>query len=123
MVGNASVAFILSDVFLYQPPEKFDFITIGEVLEHLENPSALLQRAADLLKENGTLFITTPANAPTIDHIYLFRNAEDIRRLIRDAGLTVETEFLRYAEDVDVEIAEKYKITLLYGACLKKRPK
>lgn len=122
LVDNPRVEFVLADVFDYQPQHRFDFITIGEVLEHLEDPGALLRCAAQLLNDNGTLFITTPANAPTIDHIYLFRNADDIRRLLREAGFEIVSEFSRYAEEVAKEVAEQYQITLHYGACLKKLP-
>ena len=120
LVSSSRVEFILSDIFEYHPVAKFDFITMGEVLEHVEDPAALLRRVSDLLAENGTLFITTPTNAPTIDHIYLFRNAAEIRRLIRDSGLTITSEFSRYAENVSPEFAEAHKITLHYGASLKK---
>ena len=121
LVANPGVNYILCDVFKYQPEKQFDFITIGEVLEHLEDPQALLRHAARLLTDTGTLFITTPANAPAIDHIYLFHNADDIRNLINDSGFTIVSEFVRYAEDVSREVAEKHKVALHYGATLKKK--
>lgn len=119
-VENERVKFVHADVFKYQPETKFDFITMGEVLEHMEDPAALLRCAARLLTDDGTLFITTPANAATIDHIYLFRNADDIRKLVHDSNFKVVSEFYRYAEDVPPEVAERFKVTLHYGACLKK---
>jgi 2-polyprenyl-3-methyl-5-hydroxy-6-metoxy-1,4-benzoquinol methylase len=119
LVRDDNVKFVLTDIFHYMPERKFDFITLGEVLEHMEDPGALLKCVSNLLADGGTLFITTPANAPTIDHIYLFRNEDEIRKLIHDANLSVESEICRYAEDVDKETADKYKITLHYGACLK----
>jgi hypothetical protein len=73
------------------------------------------------LSDDGTLFITTPANAPAIDHIFLFKDENDIRQLIEDAGFKVASEFYRYAEDVDKATADRFKITLHYGACLKKQ--
>ena len=122
LVDDDNVNFVLSDIFQYKPEAKFDFITLGEVLEHMEDPGALLKCVSDLLTDDGTLFITTPANAPTIDHIYLFKNEDDIRKLIRGANLAVTSEFYRYAEDVDKEKADKYQITLHYGASLRKEP-
>jgi 2-polyprenyl-6-hydroxyphenyl methylase/3-demethylubiquinone-9 3-methyltransferase len=38
---------------------KFDIITALEVIEHVPNPTSLLQAASTLLKPNGTLFIST----------------------------------------------------------------
>lgn len=120
LVADNRVQFIQSDIFKYQPVAKFDFITMGEVLEHMEDPQGLLECVAKLLNDGGTLFITTPTNAPAIDHIHLFHSAEEIRQMIQRAGFAVVSEFARYAEDVDEETAERLKITLHYGACLKK---
>ena len=120
LVNNDRVQFIHQNIFKYQPETKFDFITIGEVLEHMEDPGALLRCARNLLADDGTLFITTPANAAAIDHIFLFRNADEIRKLIRDANFSIASEFCRYAEEVTPEVAEKLKVTLHYGACLEK---
>ncbi len=120
LVANEKVHFILQDVFQYHPEKKFDFITMGEVLEHVEDPVALLKALFSLLADDGTLFITTPTNAPAIDHLYLFRNADEIRAVLAAAGFKITAEFQRYAEDVSPEVAEKYQISLLYGACLEK---
>ena len=119
-VNSDKVNFILSDIFKYQPSVKYDFITMGEVLEHVEDPKALLKRLGELLAPKGTIFITTPTNAPTIDHLYLFRNAEEIRELIHQAGFSIEKEIKAYAEDVPEELAEQLKITLIYAAFITK---
>ncbi len=39
---------------------KFDLIWMGHVLEHAENPIAILNKAYNLLDEKGVLFISTP---------------------------------------------------------------
>ncbi|MBI3511391.1 MAG: class I SAM-dependent methyltransferase [Bacteroidetes bacterium] len=120
-VESPSVNFILSDIFKYFPENKFDFITMGEVLEHVEDPVALLKKLHELLADNGRVFVTTPTNAPAIDHIYLFRNAAEIRDVIDKAGFAIEEELCVYAEDVPEEIAEQLKITLMYAAFLRKK--
>lgn len=40
--------------------EHFDLIVMGEVLEHVESPAALLRSAALMLEEDGTLVVTAP---------------------------------------------------------------
>jgi 2-polyprenyl-3-methyl-5-hydroxy-6-metoxy-1,4-benzoquinol methylase len=122
-IKNDKVNYILSDIFDFEPEndEKYDFITLGEVLEHVEKPVALLKKIRSLLKPNGVLFLTTPANAPAIDHIYLFRNAEEIREVIYEGGFNIEKEITKFVEDVSPEMAEKLKITLMYGALLNQK--
>lgn len=117
--NDDKVNFMLQDIYTYDSSTKYEFITMGEVLEHVERPVELLQKLKDLLKKDGRIFITTPANAPAIDHIYLFRNAAEIRDVIEEAGLDIEREFSMFVEDVPLEIAERLKITLMYGALLK----
>ena len=119
-INNDRITYNLKDIFDYTDGGKYDFITLGEVLEHVENPLKLLLKLNDLLSDAGTLFFTTPTNAPAIDHIYLFNNVEEIRVLIRAAGFRIESEMSFLSEDVSAEKAEKYKIAVLYGAFLKK---
>ena len=44
MIANDDVSYIHSDVFEYFPEERYDFITMGEVLEHVEDPVKLLEK-------------------------------------------------------------------------------
>lgn len=121
MINNERVSYILSDVFEFFPEHKYDFITMGEVMEHVEDPVRLLKKLYSLLSDDGKLFITTPTNAPAIDHIYLFKNADDIRKVIEDAGFNIEDEQCIYSEDMPVEKAEKYKISMMYAGVLIKK--
>jgi 2-polyprenyl-3-methyl-5-hydroxy-6-metoxy-1,4-benzoquinol methylase len=119
-VDDRKVCFILGDIYSFEPGKRYDFITMGEVLEHVENPLGLLVRLHDLLSNQGHLFITAPTNAPAIDHIYLFRSVEEIRGVIRAAGLEIVDEISLCAEAVSLEKAERLKLTVIYGAFLKK---
>jgi 2-polyprenyl-3-methyl-5-hydroxy-6-metoxy-1,4-benzoquinol methylase len=121
LVGNNDVNYFLSDIFKVEAEKKYDFITMGEVMEHVEDPVALLSKLGELLKYHGHIFITTPTNAPAIDHIYLFKNAGDIREVISKAGFSVVEEISVYAEKVSKERAEKYKVAMMYAAIIKKK--
>jgi trans-aconitate methyltransferase len=90
------------------------------VLEHVEDPVRLLEKLYELLDENGKVIITTPTNAPAIDHIYLFKNAEDIREVIRKAGFKILEEKCIYSENLPPEMAEKMKISMMYVGVLAK---
>jgi SAM-dependent methyltransferase len=55
----------------------FDTVVLGEVIEHLADPSAMLDRAATLLKPEGRLVLTTPFGYfPHSDHRQEFRTTQ-----------------------------------------------
>lgn len=121
MIGNKNVNFYLKDVFEYFPEKKYNWITMGEVLEHVEDPIKLLQKLHSLLDDKGKAFITTPTNAPAIDHIYLFKNAQDIRDVINAAGFKIDKEECIFSEDLPKELLEKHKISMMYIGVISKK--
>jgi 2-polyprenyl-3-methyl-5-hydroxy-6-metoxy-1,4-benzoquinol methylase len=122
-IESSKVNYVLQDIFSFKSEQKYDFIAMGEILEHVEQPLALLNIANSLLSNNGIIFITVPANAPAIDHIYLFKNDGEIREIINSAGFEVLREIYAFAEDIPQEKAEKFKVPMMYGAFLKKNRK
>jgi SAM-dependent methyltransferase len=113
------IRYHLMNIFDFPSGAQYDWITMGEVIEHVEQPLELLRKVRSLLAPSGRAYITTPANAPTLDHIYLFREEEEIRGMLRDAGFAVEREVLMYSEDLPVEQARARKLALMYGAVVK----
>ncbi len=69
--------------------ESFDAIVMGEVLEHVEQPEYFLLRIAELAKSDSYIFISTCINAPAVDHIYLWRNTDELEEMIRGSGLNI----------------------------------
>ncbi len=88
--------------------EKFDVITLVDVLEHLQHPEALLQRLKPLLLDEGQLLISIPniahssvrlellngrfdyESAGILDATHLkFFTAESVQTLLADAGFAV----------------------------------
>jgi 2-polyprenyl-3-methyl-5-hydroxy-6-metoxy-1,4-benzoquinol methylase len=114
------VRFTESDVAAYQAEKPYDFIAMGEVLEHVESPHSILQALKKLLAKDGSLYVTTCANCPAIDHIYHFHTIEEIRVMIRDCGFTIVEEVVAPSEDKPLEYHEKHKLDILYGALLRK---
>jgi 2-polyprenyl-3-methyl-5-hydroxy-6-metoxy-1,4-benzoquinol methylase len=51
---------VLADVETMQLGQKFDVIVAGEIIEHLSNPGAFLDRAYEHLTTDGRLIVTTP---------------------------------------------------------------
>ena len=69
--------------------QKYDFIVMCEVLEHVEHPSLLLRNLHNCLKQGGHAFVSVPINAPEKDHICLFRSIEEVVNLMEQSGVSV----------------------------------
>jgi len=114
------IRYMLKNILEFDEVRQYDFITLGEVLEHLERPQELLSKVRNLLSPGGHAFISTPANAPMVDHIYLFRNSDEIKSMLNEAGFTVEREVMQYAADLPEKRCITLKIALMFGAIVSK---
>ncbi len=119
IVNNDKVNYYLKNIFDFSDDEKYDFITMGEVLEHVEDPLSLLQKILNLLSKDGVCYITTPINAPMIDHIYLFNNEDEIRDLFKKANFEIIEEHIVISEKITQKQALKYKVPVMYAAFIK----
>lgn len=97
---------------------RFDFITLGEVLEHVEEPSAFMKKARDLLAPKGVVYISTCVNCPAIDHVYHFRSVRQIQDVLLDSGFSIVGEIILPAEDIPQGLWEEQLITINYAAKL-----
>lgn len=118
IAGEKRIKFHLIDIYDFADEPIYDFITIGEVIEHLEQPEDLLSKIKRLLAPGGRVYLTTPANAPMVDHIYLFEDADQIRALLQKCGFKIESEAYQYAVDLPVAHAQRMKIPLMYASFL-----
>lgn len=109
-ITDGSVTFIQADVETPLPfeAETFDFVTMLAVLEHLNNPAAVLGEIQRVLRPNGRLLLTTPTwRAKPILELLAFRlhlidrreiadhkryfNTSELRQLLVDVGFRVKT--------------------------------
>ena len=88
---------LLQDILTDPPARKFQAVLCVEVLEHLEDPVALLKALKALVVAGGTLFVTAALNAAHADHIYLYREPADVLAQVQEAGLHVENLFFANA--------------------------
>ncbi|MEQ1804893.1 MAG: class I SAM-dependent methyltransferase [Burkholderiaceae bacterium] len=80
-----------------QPIVPVPWLVCVEVLEHLEQPVTFLAALRKGLAPGGKAFITAALNAAHADHIYLYRNAEEVWQHLSAAGFTLEQSFLAAA--------------------------
>jgi hypothetical protein len=120
-VKGHKVNYVHEDVMKYFTDEKFDFIIMGEVLEHVEEPLELMKKLHSLGSDNVTAFITVPCNSPMIDHIYLFRNPAEIVALFNKAGWEVALEIVVSSENKKNVMVDDPKVPVKHAAFLKKK--
>jgi 2-polyprenyl-3-methyl-5-hydroxy-6-metoxy-1,4-benzoquinol methylase len=89
------------------PDDAFDSLVLSEVLEHLETPDEALAIVRNLLRPGGIVFINVPVNAPTIDHISLFRTPEEIVQRVQQTGLAIVETLAAPAAGYSEERARK----------------
>lgn len=109
-----------ADIFRYEEGP-YDYIVMGEVLEHVDDPLALLGIIAGKLPAGGHFFVTTCANAPAEDHVYLYDSVGHIRQHLEQSGFTIRSE-IAFAVDGKPEAEwEKGKTEVNYAAFLRKK--
>ena len=118
--ANASCEYVNKDVHDFEG-EQFDYVVMGEVLEHVDDPAALLMKVRSLVADTGHLFITTCANAPAIDHVYLYDSVGAIRSQIDECGFDIASELALASEDIPEEEWEAKKALVNYAALLRKK--
>lgn len=91
---NADYHLSCMDFFELEPKKQYDFIVFGELLEHIDRPELFLNKIKTMLKADGMAYLSTCTNSPAIDHIYLFRNVQEIRNLLNDCGFGIVEELV-----------------------------
>lgn len=84
----------LRDVTVELIEPKTDWLICIEVLEHLENPVDFLRALRRSMAPGAHAFITAAINAAHADHIYLYRNADDVLIQLQEAGFSLEQSFV-----------------------------
>ena len=115
------INYLLQDVLNSTFNKKFDFIEMGEVLEHVDKPGALLKKINEIISNKGQMFISTCVDCPTIDHVYHFKSVKEIEDMIMEANFTIIDRAILPVEDLPMSEIIKKKITINYCALLKKK--
>ncbi len=119
--GKDVVRYYTMDMLDLDLSETFDFITMGEVIEHVEHPERLLVKLRDLLSQNGRAFISTCVDCPALDHVYHFRSVDQIRDMLNACGLHIEAERVLPVEALPYEEICRRRITINYSAIITRK--
>jgi 2-polyprenyl-3-methyl-5-hydroxy-6-metoxy-1,4-benzoquinol methylase len=117
-IGDSRVSLIQDDIYKFEPEVKYDVILCGEFLEHLEDPLGALKKLYSILDDDGELFLTVAIYAAMIDHIYLYKSAQEVRGQILSAGFAIKTELVQNVFQKNKPEDEKTPIN--YSAVLTK---
>ncbi len=72
----------------FQPAERYDWVVLSEVLEHLREPQLILSRCVSWLNPGGSVLVSTPDGdwqPDAIEHLHVF-HIGDFRALVMGAG-------------------------------------
>ena len=94
---------IQSDFFSWSNENKFDFVVMAEVLEHVEQPQQFLNKIHNILTTGGEAFITTCINAPAIDHIYLYQCVDSLLSQIKESNFSITSQLVVPYDNLTLE--------------------
>lgn len=117
-IKSNKIEFKKIDFFDLKPNKKFDFVVMGEVIEHVDNPIKFLKKVKTIITKDGKIFISTCANCAQVDHIYHFKSIEQIRNLIKKTKLRIISELISPSEKIKKDKWKKEKISINYCAIL-----
>ena len=118
-LNDNKINYINDDMLNIETSNLYDFIVMGEVLEHVEKPKSLLNKLKNLLSHNGQAFISTCVDCPTIDHVYHFKSVAQIRYILQESNFEIVSEKILPVENLPLDEIIAKKITINYSAIIK----
>lgn len=111
----------VQDFFQYGGPV-CDAVILGEILEHVESPRAFLRKVHEITHGGSFIYVVTAVNCPQKDHIYLFRNVEEIEEMYREAGFGICDRLICPTNGYTIEKAVKKQTAIITAHVLKREP-
>jgi hypothetical protein len=81
------------------PDGAYCWAIAAELLEHLPDPLSFLKELRRCITADAPVFLTTPVNTNSVDHLYLFSDAAEVTDLLRQAGYELVAELVRRVSD------------------------
>lgn len=108
------------DFLKLEAVEKYDGLVMGEVLEHVEKPLAFLEKIYSIVNEDSFIYITTCANAPEIDHLFLFKSDQEVIDMVHEAGFKIDQQLVVPYDGHSIEETVAKALPLNIALSLKK---
>jgi SAM-dependent methyltransferase len=103
------------DIIADTPPES-DMVICQEVLEHLEDPATFVKCLFKMTAPGGIAYISAAINAGHVDHIYLYRDKEEVAEQLLDAGFEIIDSRAEFAYE-----GKPLEVTPCHGSFLCRR--
>lgn len=87
--GQAHQVDLRIEQYRFDQPQRFQFVAMVELLEHVADPVAYLQGARHVLAPGGHAFFTFAVRMPQFDHLTYFSSLQECRDLLSDTGFVV----------------------------------
>jgi len=112
--------------YRFDEPDTYDFVTMIELLEHLENPAECLENTVRVLKDGGLAYLTFAIRMPQIDHLFNFTSVQECRNMLTEAGFALVREqclidtYLPFEESERWRLADDPRQAVIY-CCLARK--
>ncbi len=112
--GPNTLGLIRGNIFSIEPRAEFDFVTLLDVIEHIDDDQRFLQHVARFVKPGGYVLITVPAfswlwsSIDTISGHYRRYCKAELRSLAQKANLKVEKQYYFYGSILLLYMASRF---------------
>ncbi len=78
---------------------EYSWVVFAEIMEHIPDPLFSLRELRRCMQPGAPIFITTVVDSNAIDHLYRFREPDEAREMVEQAGFNVAAEKLYRVAD------------------------
>ena len=96
--------------YRFDEPNRYDFVVMVELLEHVNDPSRYLDGAYTVLKDKGHAYLTFALRMPQVDHVSEFTSVEQCHALLDEAGLPVVEEYCTISSHRPFDEEERWEL-------------
>jgi len=100
----------INAIICYNNGEKFDYILAVEIIEHIENPYKLIRDCYTLLKDKGTLILSTPNITETRSRLMFLLTGRFLSFFPQDKNISGHINPLPFWELKDILESNGFKI-------------